>query len=54
MIYTNKEALGKEHLTSNHSLIGIASVAGCLGAMIVGGVFLHPDFGIDKTNKTIR
>jgi hypothetical protein len=20
----------------------------------VGGVFLHPDFGIDKTNKTIR
>lgn len=21
---------------------------------MAGGIFLHPDFGIDKTNKTIR
>jgi hypothetical protein len=26
----------------------------CIGLGLAGGVFLHPDFGVDKTNKTIR
>ena len=26
----------------------------CIIIGMAGGVFLHPDFGIDKTNKTIR
>jgi hypothetical protein len=25
-----------------------------LGAVMVGGIFLYPNFGFDKTNKTIR
>ncbi len=54
VIYSNKEMNQKPHFTSNHSLMGIAAVAGCVMAMIAGGVFLHPDFGIDKGNKTYR
>jgi len=54
IIYKNKENMGKDHLTTNHALAGIVTVSGCIGAMFAGGVFLHPDFGIDKTNKTIR
>jgi len=46
--------LGKHHLTTTHALAGITTMAGCTMASISGGVFLHPDFGIDKTNKTIR
>jgi len=53
-IYSNKEKLGRPHLTSNHSLFGAAAAASCLGLGIVGSVVLHPDFGLDKTNKTIR
>jgi hypothetical protein len=29
-------------------------MAGALMASLAGGVFLHPDFGIDKTNQTVR
>lgn len=25
-----------------------------MGLGLVGGIVLHPDFGVDKTNKTIR
>ena len=46
--------MGKEHLTSTHSLAGICTITGCIMVMLAGGIFLHPDFGVDKTNKNIR
>lgn len=46
--------MGKEHITTTHALAGIITIAGALMAAMAGGVFLHPDFGVDKTNKTVR
>ncbi len=54
VIYRHKEILGKEHITSTHAIFGIVTMAGCFMAMLAGAIFLHPDFGVDKTNKTIR
>jgi len=54
VIYRHKEILGKEHLTTAHSLAGIVTMVGTLMASMAGGIFLHPDFGVDKTNQTIR
>lgn len=53
-IYRNKNLWGKDHFTTTHGQAGVAIVLSAIGAGLVGGVFLHPDFGIDKTNKTIR
>ena len=53
-IYRNKNVWGKAHFTSSHGQAGLAIIISAIGAGMVGGVFLHPDFGIDKTNKTIR
>ena len=53
-IYQNKNNWGKEHFTSLHGKVGLALIVFSIGAGMVGGVFLHPDFGIDKTNKTLR
>jgi hypothetical protein len=54
VIYQNKEKWVKEHYTSNHGKMGLAVVLGCVGLGMVGGIVLHPDFGIDKTNGLIR
>jgi hypothetical protein len=53
-IYHNKNLWNKEHFTSVHGKIGIALMVSMLGPLLAGAVALHPDFGIDKTNKTIR
>jgi hypothetical protein len=53
-IYYNKNLWGKEHFTSTHGKAGLAVVVASIGAGLVGSIFLHPDFGIDKTNQTIR
>merc|ERR1712032_1413529 len=53
-IYQNKNLWGKAHFTSTHGKIGIALMVSMVGPLLAGGVFLHPDFGVDKTNKTIR
>jgi hypothetical protein len=53
-IYTNKNNMGRPHLTSWHSWAGISAAISALGIGLVGSIVLHPDFGIDKTNKTIR
>lgn len=29
-------------------------IINCIGLGLVGSIVLHPDFGVDKTNKTIR
>lgn len=33
---------------------GLAVLIGCTMVGLVGGIVLHPDFGIDKQNGTIR
>jgi len=53
-IYHNKNLYERPHFTSVHGKIGIALVVAMVGPLLAGGVFLHPDFGIDKTNQTIR
>lgn len=35
-------------------MMGLACIVSCLGLGFVGGYVLHPDFGVDKTNKNIR
>jgi hypothetical protein len=53
-IYLNKENNGAQHFKSSHGKAGLALLLSCLGLGLVGGIVLHPDFGIDKTNKNIR
>ena len=53
-IYRNKEINGYGHLKSSHAWCGLGVMINCIGVGMAGGVFLHPDFGIDKTNKTYR
>jgi Eukaryotic cytochrome b561 len=53
-IYKNKENHGSQHWTTTHAMAGVACILSCIGLGLVGGIVLHPDFGIDKTNKTIR
>jgi hypothetical protein len=53
-IYHNKNLMEREHFTSTHGKIGIAVMVSLLGPLLAGGVVLHPDFGVDKTNKLIR
>jgi len=53
-IYHNKNLMERPHFTSTHGKIGITVMASTLGPLLAGAVVLHPDFGIDKTNKTIR
>mmetsp|Transcript_36578 Transcript_36578/g.74521 ORF Transcript_36578/g.74521 Transcript_36578/m.74521 type:complete len:275 (+) Transcript_36578:105-929(+) len=53
-IWRNKDNMGKEHLTSYHSWGGIASLVGLVLPALAGLIFLHPDFGIDKTNGDYR
>ena len=54
VIYTNKEMMGKAHLLSLHGKIGFVVMVSYFGLSLVGGLALHPDFGMLKTNKTIR
>mmetsp|Transcript_12146 Transcript_12146/g.15851 ORF Transcript_12146/g.15851 Transcript_12146/m.15851 type:complete len:196 (-) Transcript_12146:1713-2300(-) len=54
VIYTNKIILGKSHFTTPHGKAGLLCLVGSLMVALAGGVFIHPDFGVDKTNKTIR
>lgn len=53
-IYRNKNLWGRDHWVTMHAKAGLAVILAALGAGMVGGVFLHPDFGMDKTNKTVR
>lgn len=53
-IYHNKNLYERPHFTSLHGKIGIAVMVLMFGPWLGGGMFLHPDIGIDKTNQTIR
>lgn len=54
VIYSNKEAYGKVHLKSLHGKAGFAVMIGYLSLGAFGAIGLHPDWGIVKTNQTIR
>ena len=53
-IYYNKNLYERPHFTSSHGKLGLTLVVASVGAGMAGGIFLHPDFGVDKTNSTIR
>ena len=53
-IYHNKNLYERPHFTTYHGQFGLAFIVSSVGAGLVGAVVLHPDFGIDKMNKTIR
>lgn len=50
----NKENHHKPHLVSLHAKIGAGVVLGFIGLYLFGAVGLNPDWGIVRTNKTIR
>jgi hypothetical protein len=54
VIYTNKEASGKKHLTTYHGQIGCGVLLGYIGLGLFGSVALDPQWGQFKTNKTFR
>jgi Eukaryotic cytochrome b561 len=54
VIYRNKELSSRLHLQSNHAILGAAVMVSCMGLGMAGSIFLHPDFGLQKTNQTIR
>ena len=53
-IYKNKNLWDRPHFTSLHGKMGLALLVMTFGPMVAGGVFLHPDWGLDKTNKLYR
>lgn len=54
VIHTNKDMNGYPHLKTNHGKAGVIVLLGYLGLGIFGAIGLNPDFGILKTNKTVR
>ena len=53
-IYHNKNLYERPHFTSLHGKAGLALLVLTAPPMLVGGIFLHPDWGVDKTNKEYR
>ena len=54
IIYRNKEIHGRPHFTSTHAWMGIVTMICSFLPAVAGAAFLHPDWGMDKTNKTYR
>lgn len=54
VIYTNKEMLGKAHLLTMHGKLGFTVMVSYVLVGLVGGAALHPDFGVAKSNQTVR
>lgn len=60
VIYSNKEMNARKngraavHLTTTHGKLGVACFIGYIGLTLFGVVALHPDFGLLKTNTTLR
>jgi hypothetical protein len=53
-IYSNKNLYERPHFTTLHGKAGLALLVLTAPPMLAGGIFLHPDWGIDKTNQDIR
>jgi hypothetical protein len=54
VIYSNKEMAGRQHFMTLHGQMGVAVMVNYFGIGAFGALALHPDFGIMKTNKTLR
>ena len=54
VIYTNKILLGKPHFKSLHGQLGVTVLMGYLALGLLGATALHPDWGVLRTNKTVR
>ena len=54
VIYSNKEMYGKAHLLSIHEKLGAFVMLGYTGLALFGGIALHPDWGVFKTNQLFR
>jgi cytochrome b561 len=54
VIHTNKNTMGKQHWTTIHAKVGIAVLIGYFSLAVVGSVALNPDWGLLRTNKTVR
>lgn len=54
VIYSNKEAYGKEHFTTTHGQLGLAVTLVYLGMALFSFPSLNVDWGIFKTNKQVR
>eukprot|EP00933_Yihiella_yeosuensis_P021382 TRINITY_DN1691_c0_g1_i4.p1 TRINITY_DN1691_c0_g1~~TRINITY_DN1691_c0_g1_i4.p1 ORF type:complete len:217 (-),score=33.96 TRINITY_DN1691_c0_g1_i4:137-697(-) len=54
VIYSNKEANGKPHITTWHGTIGLVCLLGTFASAIAGTGLLDPDLGMMKASKMIR
>lgn len=54
VIYSNKEMYHKPHYTTNHGKFGLLVILVYVSLGVAGAIFLHPDFGIMKSNQVIR
>lgn len=54
VIYSNKEMMGKAHLMTYHGKLGAFVLISYVGIAMFGGVMLHPDYGMAKSNKQFR
>jgi len=54
VIYSNKNILGKIHLTSWHSWIGLFALLSYLSLFLVGLLGLHPDVGLRNKSQDLR
>jgi predicted DNA repair protein MutK len=54
VIYTNKERMKKHHLQTLHAMTGFVLMISFIIVGMVGGIVLHPDFGYNNTNPSIR
>lgn len=53
-IYLNKNINNKQHYKSTHGYLGLLAILAYIFIGIFGAVTLNPDFGVLKSNKTIR
>ena len=56
VIWSNKEAINKPHFMTTHGQLGLFVIIAYFVLMMVGGLLLHPDFGLEafKRNPNIR
>lgn len=54
VIYANKEAMGKAHLTTTHGQSGAMVLLMFLGYPIISYILYNPDSGVLRTNRTAR
>lgn len=54
VIYSNKEAANKEHFTTTHGQLGLLVTLVYIGMALFSFPSLNVDWGVFKTNKTVR